>query len=138
MIAYQTKLSKLPGTDFREVHKKALEIFADIKRRTKRKPYLRSAYFHKQKIFFDYFWIHLFQKSNWQDRVRRLKYFPAAIELIQKSRNSPHTRENPHKRSELLHRFAGLTRNKEVFFVQIKENKRTYTKQLMSIFPPEK
>lgn len=134
MIPYQTKTEKFPGTSYKEVYKKARVVFSEIKRRTKRKSYIRSAYFHRQKIFFDFFWIHLNQKQI-PERIRRLKYFKAAINLIRKSRNHPESMQNPNKQSEILHRFAGLTKNKELFFVQIKEHKRTGRKQLMSIFP---
>lgn len=134
MIPYRTRFGKLPGTSYKEVHKKAREIFGGIKHRTKRKPYLRSAYFNKQKVFFDFFWTHLSQKG-YPERVRRLKYFKAAVELIRESRNHPTSMQNPSKESEILHRFAGLTKDKELFFVQIKEDKRTQRKQLMSIFP---
>ena len=131
---YQTKSNKLPGTNYREVLKKANVVFKSIKRKTKRKPYLRSAYFLKQKVFFDYFWLHLFQKRE-AERARRLAYFEAALELIQNSRNHPESMQNPNKKSETLHRFTGVTKNKEVFYVQIKENKRKGTKQFMSLFP---
>lgn len=134
MIPYQTKAEKLPGTSYKEVYKKARAIFAAIRSQTKRKPYVRSAYFHRQKIFFDFFWAHLSQKSI-PERIRRLKYFEVAIEVIRKSRNHPESMQNPNKKTEILHRFAGLTKNKELFFVQIKEHKRTGRKQLMSIFP---
>lgn len=134
MIPYQVKAGKLSGTDLKEVHKKAMESYGNIKRGTKRKPYVRSAYFNKQKVFFDFFWLHLGQK-NVPEKTRRLKYFKAGVELIRYCRNHPATEENPNKPSELLHRFAGLTKDKEKFFVQIKEHKRTGKKQLMSIFP---
>lgn len=134
MIPYQTRSGKLPGTSYKEVYKKAQAIFSGIKRRTKRRPYVRSAYFHRQKIFFDFFWVHLSQKSI-PERIRRLKYFKAAVELIRKSRNHPDSMQNPNKQTEILHRFAGRTKDKEIFFVQIKEHKRTGRKQLMSIFP---
>ena len=67
-----------------------------------------------------------------------MKYFPCAIELIQKSRVEPSSKENPNKRSEILHRFAGATKDSEIFFVQIKEYKKTDQKWLMSVFPMEK
>ncbi len=134
MIPYQTKSEKLPGTSYKEVYKKARTVFSQIERRTKRKPYLRSAYFHRQKIFFDFFWSHLNQKQI-PERIRRLKYFEAAMELIRKSRNHPSSMQNPSKQIEILHRFAGLTKGKELFYVQIKEHKRTSRKQLMSVFP---
>ena len=133
MIPYQTKIKKLPGTSYSKVRKEALFLFNQIKKRTKRRPYIRSAYFNKQKIFFDYFWSHLFQKSP-KERTKRLKYFEAAIEVIKESRNHPTSEENPHKKSEILHRFVGLTKEKELFYVQIKENKRSGKKYFMSCF----
>jgi hypothetical protein len=136
MIPYQTKIKKLPGTSYSELRKEALVLFKQIKTKTKRRPYIRSAYFDKQKIFFDYFWAHLFQK-NFKERVRRLKYFEAALEVIKKSRNHPTSEENPHRKSEILHRFAGLTFEGELFYVQIKENKQSNKKYFMSCFPVE-
>jgi len=59
MIPYPTKIKKLPGTSYSEVRKSANDLFKQIKSKTKRRPYVKSAYFHKQKIFFDFFWVHL-------------------------------------------------------------------------------
>ena len=137
MIPYQTKTHKLPGTDDEEVYKQARAVYDRIKSRSKRKPYIRSAYFNKQKISFDFFWKHLAEKKSRRVRTRRLKYFASAIELIGKSHNEPTSMVNPNKRNEILHRFAGLTKNKELFFVQIKEDRRTDRKYLMSVFAPK-
>ena len=134
MIPYPTKVKKLPGTDYKEIHSEASAIFKQIKSKTKRRPYIRSAYFKKDKIFFDYFWHHLWQKS-WKERIKRLKFFPCAIELIQNSRQIPTSKQNPNQKSEILHRFYGIAKDKELFIVQIKEDKRTDRKYLMSIFP---
>lgn len=134
MIPYSTKIKKLPGTNYAEVRENAMFLFNQIKRKTKRRPYIRSAYFNKQKIFFDYFWQHLFEKS-FKERVRRLKYFGCALDLIKNSRNEPISFENPCRRSEILHRFAGLSKEKELFYAQIKEDKKTNKKYLMSVFP---
>ena len=134
MIPYQTKIRKLSGTSYSEVRKQALAVFNEIKKRTKRKPYIKSAYFNKQKVFFDFFWPHLLQKSP-KERMKRLKYFEAALEVIKNSRNHPTSEENPHKKGEILHRFAGLTKNRELFYVQIKEDKRSGRKYFMSCFP---
>lgn len=106
-----------------------------IKRKSKRRTYVRSAYFNKNKIFLDLFWQHLFDKEKWQDRFRRLKYFGCAIELIQESRFAPKSKENPNNPSEILHRFYGSTAEKDAFYVQIKEDKRTGQKFLISTFP---
>jgi len=132
---YKTKSGKLTGSDLKEVRQKAWNFYQIIKKRSKRRAYIRSAYFRKEKIFIDLFWQHIFEKENWKDRVRRLKYFPAGIELVQKSTLEPSSKENPNKSSELLHRFKGSTPEKEIFYVQIKENKKTSQKFLISIFP---
>jgi hypothetical protein len=134
MIPYQTKIKKIRGTNYSEVKKQALVFFSYLEKRTKRRPYIRSAYFDKQKVFFDYFWTHLLEKSH-KERVRRLKYFTAALEVVRKSRNHPYLEENRHKKGEMLYRFAGLTEEKELFYVQIKENKKSNKKYLMSCFP---
>ena len=131
---YQTKVGKLHGTSYQKVHQNARRIFSTIKGRTKRKPYVRSAYFHGEKVFFETFWVHVAQKPI-PERIRRLKYFEAALEVVRKSHNHPRSVQNPSKQSEILHRFVGLTKEKELFYVQIKEHKRTGRKQLMSIFP---
>lgn len=135
MQIFQTKTGRLTGTDFREVHKKALNIYQEVRRKTKRRPYIRSAYFQKDKIFLDIFWQHLFDKVIWRDRFRRIQYFAAGIELIKNSKYEPESKENPNNKSELLHRFSGTTKEKQLFFVQIKENKKTRQKYLISIFP---
>lgn len=137
MKAYHTKASKFTGTDYHEVYKKAFDSYKKIKARSKRTPYVRSAYFKKDKIFISFFWEHLKQKS-WKDRDRRLKYFDCAIELICHSNFEPITKENPNKPSELLHRFAGITRENDLFFVQIKEDRKTDKKWFMSVFPESK
>ena len=134
MIPYQTNKNKLSGARYTEVRNQALPLFNQIKRRTKRRPYIRSAYFKKQKIFFDYFWSHLFQKSL-KERTRRLQYFSCAIDLIRNSRITPTSKENVDNKNEILHRFIGQLRNKEIFFVQIKEDKKSGKKYFMSCFP---
>lgn len=140
MIPYQTKSNKLTGTSLKEVKKGAMVLYKEIVSFTKRRPYLRSAYFRKrrkkQKIFLDYFWTHLYQKSP-KERFKRLKYFKASIDLIKNSRNKPVSKQNPNDKNEILHRFAGLTRSKELFYVQIKEDAKLDKIYFMSCFPPE-
>lgn len=135
MRIYQAKSGKLTGTDFHEVYKKAFYQYEQIRKTTKRRAYLRSAYFKKEKIFLALFWQHLWDKNKWQDRMRRLQYYSAALELIQNSRCEPSSKENPNKHCEILHRFAGSTKEKELFFVQIKEDKQTGQKYFISVFP---
>lgn len=133
--AYQTKTSKLSGTNFSEVYHKAFSLYRQIKKRTKRRPYIRSKYFKKDKIFLTLYWHHLHEKFNHRDKIRRVKYFPCALELIQNTMFEPDTKENVDEKGVLLHRFTGISPEKEIFFVQIKQDKRTAQKYFMSVFP---
>lgn len=137
MQVYKTKAKQLSGTSYHEIKKKAFGQFQKIKRQTKRKPYIRSLYFDKEKIFFELFWEHLFKKNFW-DQMRRMKFFACGVELMQKSRFDPTSKDNPNKSSEILHRFMGVSADGQKFYVQIKEDKRNGTKWLISIFPEEK
>jgi len=138
MDIYKTKDRQFAGTSYHEIKKKAFSLFNEIKRKTRRKPYIRSAYFDKQKVFFELFWEHLFKKNFW-DQMRRMKFFPCGIELIEKSRLEPTSKDNPNKSNEILHRFTGVSPDGQKFFVQIKaEKKRDGTKRLLSIFPEDK
>ena len=136
MKVYQSKTKKLPGSSYSELYPKAFAIYKVIKRRSKRRAYVRSAYFNKQKVFLDLFWPHIHEK-NWRDKVRRLRYYACALELIQNSKYEPYSLENPNKKSEMLHKFSGMSSEKELFYVQIKENKRTNEKFLISVFPED-
>lgn len=132
--AYRTKSKKLTGSNYGEVHKKAFSIFTQIKKKSKRRVYIRSAYFKNDKIFLSLFWHHLMEKHH-KERLKRVKYFRCAIELIRESRFDPTSIENTEVKSEILHRFVGITTDDELFYVQIKENKRNGQKYLISIFP---
>jgi len=133
MNIFKVKNNKIPGTNYKEVKKIALDIFIISKLKTKRRPYIRSIYFNKEKIFFDYFWPHLFDK-NYNDKIRRLKYFNCAVELMEKSRNKPDICQSLENKNEIFYRFYGETINKEIFCVQIKQNKKTGQKYFMSCF----
>ncbi len=78
------------------------------------------------------------EKQNFRDKIRRMRYFSCAIELIQNSRSEPTSKENPNRCSEVLHRFTGTTKDNNFFFLQIKEDKRTGNKWLISVFPSDK
>lgn len=135
MKIYKTKASILSGSDFREVREKAFNLYVNLKKKTKRRPYVRSAYFKKDKVFLDLYWQHLFNQGNWRDRMRRLRFFPCAIELIQKSRFEPEIIKNSKKPSETLYRFAGVSSSDDLFYVQIKETRQKSQKFLISTFP---
>lgn len=135
MIPYKNKESETSGSNSGEVYKNAFRIFHEIEKKTRRKPYVRSAYFNKEKVLFDYFWSHLKQKSP-KKRYKRLKFFRPTIDLIKNSRNNPSIKENPKNKREVFYRFAGQTKSK-LYIVQIKENKISKNKHLMSCFPIE-
>lgn len=100
MKVYRTKFKVLTGTNYKEISKKASNIYSQIKKKTKRRPYVRSAYFKKEKIFLGLFWSHLHEKNYW-DQIRRMKLFGCGIELIMKSRFEPTSKENPNKQGEM-------------------------------------
>ena len=135
MKVYRTRAKSLPGTRWAEVYKKAFLLYKQIRSRTKRRPYIKSAYFKKDKVFLELFWHHLHEKQNLRDKTRRLKYFSCSLDLIQNSTFEPVSKENPNNNGEILHRFAGTTADNDLFFVQIKEEKRSAKKWLMSCFP---
>jgi len=63
---------------------------------------------------------------------------PVCLPRKQQRGNSnfePVSKENPNNPSEILHRFAGITKENELFFVQIKEDKKTGKKRFMSAYP---
>lgn len=137
MQIYKTRTRKFHGSHFHVVHEQAAGLYTEIKKKSKRRTYVRSAYFAKDKIFLDLYWHHLFEKSNWRDRVRRMQYYGCAIELLQKSHFKPNSTKDPNKPNEMLHRFYGVSADNELFCVQIKENLKKKQKFLISVFPAE-
>jgi hypothetical protein len=123
----------LEGTSYKEVQKTARKVHNILTQRSRRQPYIRSKYFSGDKVFLHLFWTHVMQKHR-KDRTRRLKLFAAGTELIMNSRIDPETIFSKDSPSILLHRFYGVTRDKVAFCVQIKQDKKTGRKDLMSIF----
>lgn len=134
MDTFKTKSRPLSGTSYAEVYPQGLALYKQIASKTKRRPYVRSVYFNKEKVFLDYFWQHIREK-NLSDKIRRLKYYPCALELIRYSHVQPVSKVNPNKRSEILHRFSGTTTSGAIFFVQIKEDLKKNHKHFISVFP---
>lgn len=137
MNFYRSKYNKLPGSSYDEVAPLARKEYQRIKKLTKRQPYLRSAYFAKQKIFLPLFWEHLAQKHR-GDRVSRLRLYICALDLLRHTPHSPDTIFSADNLNILLHRFLGQTKEGELFYVQVKEDKRTSRKDFMSVFPKGK
>ena len=134
MHAYKARTLPIAGTRYSDIAPEARRVIKSIAKRTKRRPYIRSAHFKKDKIFLNHFWDHVLQRPRYQ-RARRLKYLPCAIELVRKSTLEPISKPNVDRPRETLHRFEGLAPNDVRFYVQIKENQHTERKELMSIFP---
>lgn len=131
---YKTKAKPFSGTDYTKVISEAKSIYKKIASTTKRRPYIRSAYFKKEKIFLDYFWQHLYEKNK-NDRFRRLKQYPCGLDFIKNSRTAPTSKVSTEKPSEILHRFYGKNAEDKTFVVQIKENIKSGEKSFISVFP---
>ncbi len=135
MILYKCKTPKIGGsTRYKEVARKARMHYHKIERQSRRNAYIKSAYFGKEKVFINLFWTHLNQKPQ-RERRERLKFLPCAYELIKNSSNKPIIKQNPNNKSETLYRFGGTTKSGELFYVQIKEDKKSKRKDFMSVFP---
>lgn len=135
MKIFNTKNRKFGATKYADLIKIVRRQYHIIERRTRRRPYIRSAYFKKDKIFLELYWKHIDQKSS-SERRRRLRFFSCGIELIEKSHVSPISKQNVNRKNEILHRFAGIERGGDLFYVQIKEDIKANKKYLMSIFSP--
>lgn len=133
MDYYQSKTKRISGSRDSDIVKEARLLYRQIEKRSKRRAYIRSVYFHKEKVFFDNFWIHLSRKS-FNERARRLRFLPCAIELIEKSHFQPISKIITHGGNAVLYRFCGKT-NDQLFYVQIKEDRKREQKFLMSVFP---
>ena len=136
MKVFRSKEKKISGRSYIDIERAARAIHNSHARNTKRTPYVKSAYFDKEKIFIDIFWSHLNQKPR-ADRKRRLKLYAAALDLIQNSRMTPIDKQNPNGKNETVYRFAGITVADELFYVQIKRDNRTGNKYFMSVFSPK-
>lgn len=137
MKPYVSTRQKLSGTSYSEIERRARSIYNTERKRTKRIPYVRSSYFNKDKVFLSYYWNHLNEKHR-RDRKLRLQYYDCALDLIRHTRMDPISKDNPNKRSEIVHRFFGVTKSQEAFVVHIAENKKSGNKHFMSVFPSRK
>lgn len=132
---YRCKAEQLRGSSLDEIMKQARRDYHTIQKRSPRRaPYVRSSYFRKDKVFINNFWDHLNQKSP-RERVRRLKLYRCAIELIRNNTYASDSFQNPVNADEMLHRFYGISGEGQKFAVQIKDNKKTNRKDFLSVFP---
>ncbi|HEY5268138.1 MAG TPA: hypothetical protein VII94_03310 [Candidatus Saccharimonadales bacterium] len=133
MKNFKSKASLIPGTSYDEVVRVVRQEHRKIEKMTKRQAYVRSTYFKKDKIFISIFWTHLMQKHR-KERVKRLKLYLAAIDLMRNSRCEPETIFKKEDLSNLLHRFYGITKDGIEYCVQVKQDKRSGRKDFMSVF----
>lgn len=137
MAIYKSKFGLLSGTDYDEVLRNARREYKIVQARTKRQPYIRAKYFGKEKVFINIFFNHLVQKRK-GEQIKRAKLFLCAIDLLRNTTNDPKTIFSYQNLNEMLHRFEGMTKDGQHFFVQVKQNKRTGRKDFMSVFPAKK
>jgi hypothetical protein len=134
MEVYKTKIKHVPGTSYVEVYSQAKFLYKQIASKTRRKPFVRSKYFDGEKVFLDYFWDHI-SKKNPADRLRRLKQYSCALDLIKNCTIAPEIKEDQNDTSKILYRFTGCNGNNEIFYVQITEEKKSNKKYFLSVFP---
>lgn len=137
MKVYKSKYTRLPGSSYDEVAPLARKEFQRVKKLTKRQPYVRSAYFSKDKIFLTLFWEHLAQKHR-GEKTARLKLYVCALDLLRHTPHTPQTIFDASNLNIILHRFMGETKDCVLFYVQVKHDKRTGRKDFMSVFPKGK
>lgn len=128
------KSSLIPGNSYERVNKPARLVHNKITRKnTRRQPYVRSKYFKGDKVFVNIFWNHMAQKRR-GEQIRRAKLYECAIELLINNLLPPETTVKNNRSNELLYRFRGQV-NGIIFFVQVKQNKKSGRKDFMSVFP---
>jgi hypothetical protein len=132
MKPYKSKAELLSGSSYDEVLVLARREFDKIQKiAPRRNAYVRSTYFSKSKVFVSpLYWNHLMQEHR-KNRVKRLKFYKAAIDLLRNSRFEPHT---IFRNGDYLHRFYGITKEDIEYCVQVKQDKRTGRLDFMSVF----
>jgi hypothetical protein len=134
MDVYKTKASTIKGTSYEEVVKTARKAYGEVKAQRKRSPYVRMKYFKGEKVFVNLFWEHNVQMHK-RDRLKRLPFYAASLELISETRHAPQVTLKKSESNLVYYRFNGITQNGRLFTVQIKENIKTGRKDFMSVFP---
>jgi len=75
------------------------------------------------------------EDKSWRDRVRRLRFYPCALDLIRNSHVTPVTVKNPNRFRRNCTRFSGVTKSGEIFVVQNKRRRKQDEKYFISIYP---
>jgi hypothetical protein len=135
MNYFKIKTRPIAGTDLKEVTKKTMLVFHDIEKRTRRRPAVRCKALKNARVFIGEYLTHQSQKMR-IDKLRRFKFFPCAIDLIENTNERPTFKVL--KTGETLYRLHGIAGNGQKFIVQISENPKTGNKRLMSCFPKDR
>jgi hypothetical protein len=133
---FKSKIPHIAGSNYKDVLSDARKIYGGYTKRTKRNPYVRSKYFDGDKIFLNVFWTHIMQKRI-NERTKRLKLYPCALDLLENTRLAPTQKINPNDASEMLYRFYGVSDIGVQFYIQVKEVLKTGNKFFMSIVVPK-
>lgn len=133
MKVYKSRHGLLPGSNYDEVVHYARREYIAIRKLTKRQPYVKSKYFKTSKIFVTVFWDHLAQKHR-KERVLRLRFYMAAIDLLRNTTHTPEKVVDAADRNLIFYRFYGITKDGYEFCVQVKEDIRNDRKDFMSVF----
>ncbi len=140
MKVYQSKASSINGSAYTELIGRVRKEEDKIRKLTMRRPYVRSSYFtegkNKSKVFIEYFLPHTMQKG-YKTRVKRLKLYNAAIDLLRNTRHEPEVILKADMPAYILYKFHGITKNGVKFCVQVKQHKRTGRKDFMSVYPTD-
>lgn len=133
MKIYKSKFGKLTGSDAQVITKARRDYRLIQKLTPRRKAYIRSPYFNKDKVFVSVFWDHLGQKQA-TEQIIRLRYYRCAIDLLRNTTVEPDAIFSQSGLNYILYRFGGATSSGELFYVQVKHNKRTDRKDFISVF----
>jgi hypothetical protein len=135
MRYFKIKTRPITGTNLKEVTKKSMSIFHDIEKQTRRRPSVKCQVLGGNKVFIGEYLAHQNQKMR-LDKLRRLKFFPCAIDLIENTTEKP--TEKTLRSGETLYRLYGIAGNGQRFVVQISKNPKTDNRRLMSSFPKDR
>jgi hypothetical protein len=127
---YKSKYGQLSGSNLKEIRKKAHRIEDEWVVRSHRQTFIKSAYSNRR-VFTDEFWNHLVNKSFRTDKIRRLRLYKCALDLIANSHFEP---KITYDRGRERYEFYGLTANEEAFCVHIYKDKKN-GHYFMSCFP---
>ncbi|MDR2672188.1 MAG: hypothetical protein LBC35_02620 [Coriobacteriales bacterium] len=133
MEFFKSRHTNLSGSNDRELYHKARAIQQAMTAGSRRRPYVRSKFFNRQKVFLDIFWTHLFAK-NPGERRRRIALFACVVDLVQNTTYQP---EIYVRGNERFYRFFGVSKNGVRFAVQIKQDRKKAL-YLLSVFQCKK